>query len=542
MRNNVKRALTALPARFRQGPRAFIAKEDGTITIFGLMMFVLMLGIGGIAIDVMRYETQRVQLQNTLDRAVLAAASLTQTIDPRQVVENYFQTSGLENYRLNVELDEGLNYRQVSAQAEMEINSVFMQMFGIRTLTSPAFGAAEERVRNIEISMVLDISGSMGSNNRITNMRSAAREFVTTVLDTNTTADGDELVSISIVPYNGRVNAGDTIESVFTLTNEHTESSCTRFATADFAVAAMDPSVPIQRVSHFDLDNRNQTWGMFSSPHCQTNNYAAILPWEHDETALHNHINSLNAEGWTAIDLGMKWAVGLLDPAAQPAVTALIGDPNVMGDEVVHEDFAGRPALYTDNETLKIIVMMTDGENTRQYDVRPQYRSGPSNVYYHAGNDRYSVWYPGVNSWFVFYQNTWENGYWASGPYGGNDSVALTWQYLWATYTENSIAERFFDEPSDRSGNSTYYNQIRSAIEQYGDQNSADTNLRASCDAARAQGIIVFAIGFEAPQGGQEVMRYCATTAAHYYDVQGVEISEAFASIARTINQLRLVQ
>ncbi|MEM9754841.1 MAG: hypothetical protein AAF914_02550, partial [Pseudomonadota bacterium] len=70
----------------------------------------------------------------------------------------------------------------------------------------------------------------------------------------------------------------------------------------------------------------------------------------------------------------------------------------------------------------------------------------------------------------------------------------------------------------------------------------ADANLRAVCDAARAEGIIVFTIAFEAPPGGQSVMQYCATSTAHYYDVEGIEISEAFASIANTINQLKLIQ
>ena len=37
-------------------------------------------------------------------------------------------------------------------------------------------------------------------------------------------------------------------------------------------------------------------------------------------------------------------------------------------------------------------------------------------------------------------------------------------------------------------------------------------------------------------------MEYCATSASHYYDVIGLEINEAFASIARAINQLRLIQ
>jgi hypothetical protein len=37
-------------------------------------------------------------------------------------------------------------------------------------------------------------------------------------------------------------------------------------------------------------------------------------------------------------------------------------------------------------------------------------------------------------------------------------------------------------------------------------------------------------------------MQYCASSDAHYYDVDGIDISNAFASIAQTINQLRLIQ
>jgi Flp pilus assembly protein TadG len=184
-------------------PRRFLSREDGTVTIFGMMMFVLMVGVGGIAIDVMRYETQRAQLQYTLDRAVLAAASLSQTLEPEAVVRDYFETAGLQDYRLRVEVIEGLNFRRVNAIAEMELRSLFMHMFGVRVLTSPAAGAAEERVRNIEVSMVLDISGSMGSSNRMTNLRPAARQFVTDVMGANTNPEGNQLVSVSIVPYNG---------------------------------------------------------------------------------------------------------------------------------------------------------------------------------------------------------------------------------------------------------------------------------------------------------------------------------------------------
>ena len=53
---------------------------------------------------------------------------------------------------------------------------------------------------------------------------------------------------------------------------------------------------------------------------------------------------------------------------------------------------------------------------------------------------------------------------------------------------------------------------------------------------------MVFAIGFEAPQRGLDAMENCASSPSHYFDVAGVEISDAFNSIARTITQLRLTQ
>ncbi|QXT40695.1 TadE/TadG family type IV pilus assembly protein [Gymnodinialimonas ceratoperidinii] len=562
----------------RLAPRRFAEREDGTVTAFAIMMFVLMVCASGIAIDVMRYETQRTQLQYTLDRAVLAAASLTQPYDPEGVVRDYFSIAGIEGYRLDVRVDQGLNFRRVHAYAELEVRSLFMRMFGVRVMTSPAFGAAEERVRRIEVSMVLDISGSMGDNNRMTNMRPAAREFVTEVLNANDNVNNELLVSVSIVPYNGRVNGGDLIESVFAFDDVHTQSNCARFSSADFATTAIDPSVPIRRLSHWDRYGEDSDRA-FRDPHCQTDEYAAILPWEYREEALHDHINSLNAGGWTAIDVGMNWAVGLLDPAANPALNGLIAS----GD--VHSYLSDRPAPFRDgdmnttldDETIKVVVLMTDGANTNQYDLRDVwddegryvgYREGYAPVFYNEDNDQYSVWWEAQGQFWIPEEHPrTASGRWRSQPDGGwsiygmtadefevaranaydpseaTDGRVLLWADLWGAYTAEYIAEEYFEEPARASGNWTFHNEVAdNASYLFAGNTQADNNLRAICDAANAAGIIVFSIGFEAPSGGQEVMRYCASSDAHYYDVDGIEISQAFASIARTINQLRLIQ
>lgn len=562
----------------RLAPRRFMQREEGTVTAFAVMLFVLMVGASGIAIDVMRYETQRTQLQYTLDRAVLAAASLTQPYDPEGVVRDYFSIAGIEGYRLDVRVDEGVNFRRVHAYAELEVRSLFMQMFGVRVMTSPAIGAAEERVRNIEVSMVLDISGSMGDNNRMTNMRPAAREFVTEVLTANDNVNNENLVSVSLVPYNGRVNGGNMIESVFTFDDVHDESNCARFSAADFATTAIDPTVAIQRISHWDRGHEDDDQ-LFDDPHCQTDEYGAIVPWQHTEATLHAAINGLNTGGWTAIDLGMNWAVALLDPAAAPALTDLIA----AGD--VDEDFEDRPAPFDDGdpttiadaETIKVVVLMTDGDNTNQYDLRDRwddsgryigFREGYAPIFLNSTNNQYSVWWEDQGQFWIPAGDPRDaSGSWQSQPDGGwsiygmtsaeftadranaFDSTAastgsvLLWADLWATYTAEYIAEEWFEEPARASDDWDFHDDVAGdASYLYAGGTQADTNLRAVCDAANANGIVVFAIGFEAPDRGQEVMRYCASSDAHYYDVEGIEISQAFASIARTINQLRLIQ
>jgi hypothetical protein len=529
----------AMRSRLGRVANRFMRREDGTITTFALMVFILMVAVAGIAIDIMRYETQRVQLQYTLDRSVLAAASVTQPLNPTDVVENYFEISGLQNYRLSVDVEEGLNFRRVEAYAELEVPTLFMHMFGVRVLTSPAEGAAEEVIQNVEVSLVLDISGSMGWGSKMTNMQTAARDFVSEMLLANEDGHGN-LVSISIIPYNGMVNLGEPLESVFTLSDEHTESSCVRFTDEQYTRTNVDIGEEIERIAHWDFDDYFQ-YDDFDSPYCPTDQYGAILPFEHDEDVLHDFIDDLNANGWTAIDLGMKMAVSLIDPSSRDRINDLVDAG------LVHPDYEDRPTDYGDPETIKVIVLMTDGENTNQYDIRQPYKSGFSPIFYHADDDRYSVQVASRDDDEDFWISNGEpdewSGYWSDEPYMGDESIALSWPYLWANYTGRYISERYLTIPAQQSGDWGLRNQIHSnGDELYAGRTQADNNLRNICDAANDQGILVFAIGFEAPAGGQAVMQYCATSPSQYYDVQGIEISDAFDSIARTINSLRLIQ
>ena len=72
-----------------------------------------------------------------------------------------------------------------------------------------------------------------------------------------------------------------------------------------------------------------------------------------------------------------------------------------------------------------------------------------------------------------------------------------------------------------------------------------DTQLQQVCTLAKANGVVVYGIAFEAPANGQTQIRNCSTdgtTGSHYFNATGLQISTAFSAIASNISQLRLTQ
>ncbi|WP_296761732.1 Tad domain-containing protein [Sediminimonas sp.] len=118
------RLLTSTPPAtrgpsFRGRLSRFARDEDGVMVVLSIYMFLIMLLVAGIGVDMMRFEMERTRLQNTLDRAVLAAADLDQKLDPEDVVMNYFEKSGLGDRlaRDDVDVTQDVGYRNVKARA-----------------------------------------------------------------------------------------------------------------------------------------------------------------------------------------------------------------------------------------------------------------------------------------------------------------------------------------------------------------------------------------------------------------------------------------
>ena len=104
-------------------------------------------------------------------------------------------------------------------------------------------------------------------------------------------------------------------------------------------------------------------------------------------------------------------------------------------------------------------------------------------------------------------------------------------RYHWA-YNEMTD---WLDDHVDSGLRNDFYEKAYTARE-------GDTLLDKICTAAKQRGIIVWTIGFEVGNHGADVMEDCASSPSHFYRVEGLELADAFGSIARQLNQLRLIQ
>ncbi|NVO24811.1 TadE/TadG family type IV pilus assembly protein [Donghicola mangrovi] len=558
-----------LATGLRRYCRSFASDESGIISLQFLWQFPFMLWFGYISIDVMMHEFERTRLQNTLDRAILAAADLDQTGDPETVVRSYFTAAGIENSLTSIIVTEGLNSRKVEATAALSVPTVFLNAEDagyIKNYDTPyiydpstgesnnykqkgsslpahAKGAAEETVNNVEISLVLDVSGSMANNGRIDRLHTAASDFVEAVVKESDVG----MTTVSVVPYSAVVNVGTTLSPYIPMTAEHSYSTCASFVNSDFNSTALHLNSAYTRVAHFDPFTNDINSTEIVSPWCPTGNTAGILPYGSSVSSLQSYVQSLTAGGNTAIDVGMKWGAALLDPSVRSIISSLISTGKV------DSDAAGRPAAFDDEETLKVIVLMTDGENTSQYDLRDVFKSGNSDIWVdrrgngYLGDDRFSYNFSAYNSSTTYFRERFKTSdisyRYRSSPDGGSSADRMTYPEAFARWGTQAIAWKFFEQPyyDGKAPVEAFYNQYY-AYEEKVNAAAADARLNTICTVAKNNDIVIFTVAFEAPEAGQIALKNCASTESHYFNVEGVEIEEVFSAIGRQINQLRLIQ
>jgi hypothetical protein len=526
----------------------FNRNESGALLIFGLVLFTLMAIMGGIALDLMRYETTRVTLQNTLDRSTLAAASLTNDMDPEAVVRDYFLKAGMSEQLAAVTVTEAMNDRRVRAVGVVDTQPFFMHMIGVDDFRAKARAMAQQSITNVEIVLVLDVSGSM-SGQKIADLKVSAMEFVDNMLAN----DPEHRVSISIVPYNAQVNIGPELRDAYAnITHKAgvANVNCVEIPPAAFATSAMPTDIDLPMMAYADINNGTSLVNSAVSPtssyalpsygaaYCKPSTVNIVRLPSNDATTLKAQINALQAGGNTSIVLGMKWGLTLIDPSSRPMYADFIAGGQ-MSDLMV-----ARPFDYDDHEAMKVIVLMTDGDHVAHNRVNDAYKTGPSPIWRNAADGQYSIYHasqPGLNKYYVPHLNLWQPLPW------GLVATQQNWEQIWSNLKLTYFAWQFYGRAlgTDSASRSAVYNSTVNAMRStFASETTMDSMLQQSCTLAKQAGVIVYGIAFEAPVGGQEQISTCASSVdAHYFNAtDGDEMQTAFQTISSNLSQLKLTQ
>ena len=597
--------------------------------LFGLSLPVLILmTVGGV--DLHRASTVRVNLQDALDASALAAARSPYT------EAGDIQAVGLAALRANMQAYPNVILREADTSFVLNDENVVVASSGVdvkalvANIFLPPYGQfmddylpvgahseVDRSSKNIEVALVLDITGSM-SGQRIIDLKAAATQLVDIVVQDVQTP---YYTRMAIVPYSMGVNVGSyanaargTPIGARNIAHMAWASATARNITA---ITRANPGVVTTSTGH-GLVTNDYVWIRNVSGMGQVNNRAYRVV---RISSTRFSLQSWNGSSWVAVNTSSYSSYGgsgearkclLSDCSVQ--VTAP-GHGLVTGDGVYINGANGmtqandRPYIVTrqTNNTYSIGVngaewgAHTSGGSSWCGQDGCQWRvfHNPSGtlraleistcVSERAGTQAYTDAAPTVSTWVgrnypsIPYNRcpsatllplssnkttlkSLISGLNVTGSTAGQVGMAWGWYTVSPNFNglwPGSPAGAYSPEDTlkaviimtDGEFNTPYSTGViaRNAGSGSGgpydkiNQNATNGNPfdqgAALCDAMKAQGVIVYTVGFQIAAGGNaaELLANCATSGEHaYLPSSGSDLSQAFAAIGRDITRLRI--
>lgn len=483
----------------------FAKDERGNVAMmFGLMVF-MMIGFMGASVDVGRWLLARKQTQEAIDAAVLAGlrkyqvnSNAADAITAAQANYDYsISKSGRGTPSTNplIKSDNIAfvlqnNNTQMTATGDVIIKTPFIGLATtafskgaspIGTLPVLKMDGSENAITkiaqgnnagtNIEVSVMIDITGSMGqSDNSGSTKIETVKKAATSMVDILVWDDQSSFTSkIAIVPFSENVNLGSANAanaargtplggSSQTAGYQTLKFSCSgTTCSKNYTISNVCVTERLGTDKYTDVSPTTSPVGRYYSSTTSNGNgvcatVTPIQPLTSDKTKLKTLITSLSANGGTAGQLGTAWAWYMLSPNFNTLWTSANNSAwSSSNNAAPYSDLTdltskGRPKLR------KIAVLMTDGD----YNV--DYCNGVQN--HNSGN----------------------------------------------TYTV----------PTSCLTNGTSLVQAT-----------------ALCTAMKAKGIEVFTIGSQVSDASKTFLSACATDPSHFYDAtDGTKMQQAFIDIA----------
>ncbi len=196
--------LQASPGRLR----SFVKSANGNVAIlFAFALIPILIAVGA-AVDYGRALIVRERMNDAADAAALAIGSWTnQTQDQLKTRAQQFFNANYPPSTLGTVGTLNVTFAgdDIKVSVVGSVNTTFMKLASINTLDVGAASTVNKKQRNIELVLVLDTTGSMGSGGKLAAMQSAAKKMVETLFNGQSTST---TLKVGVVPFAAAVNVG----------------------------------------------------------------------------------------------------------------------------------------------------------------------------------------------------------------------------------------------------------------------------------------------------------------------------------------------
>ena len=326
------------------------AQRGTTAIIFGITIIPLLAFSGGV-VDYGRAVKTKSQLTMALDGAILAAMkeySLDVSTDYKQVIREFIKKNLEEVGKSYHGLELAIDTPDISDSGEMKatvatsVKTHFLGFVGFNQFDINVGAAVMVGGKDLEVVLVLDNTGSMGGS-KIISLRNSAADLVDILMPDS---GGDDRVKVALVPFAEYVNIGmgKRNESGLEIPADYTHSGSGDEYKWYGCMGSRKHPLNIKDEDYYTkapgIMMKSSGSGDSASWRCPE---APIVELTDTKSLITTGIEDMNASGWTYIPGGLAWGWRVLSNEA-PFTS---GVPDSVED------------------TTKVIVLMTDGENTR---------------------------------------------------------------------------------------------------------------------------------------------------------------------------------
>jgi Flp pilus assembly protein TadG len=325
---------------------------------------VPLIGSVGAAVDYSRANLVRSAMQSALDSTALMLSKDAQSLDAGALgtkATTYFTALFQRPEASNVTITPSFTSQQqgsftLSVTGSATVSTMFWRLIGQPQVNITATGEVVWGIKKLNLALALDNTGSMAQSGKMTALKQAAHNLLTT-LQAAATTPGD--VQVSIVPFAVDVNVGtgnasanwidwtdwDAANGTCSNTQYHSQSACTSHGKIWTPANHNTWNGCVN-----DRDQNNDVLNTATAPGSPATMYradqaancpASMMTLSYDWTSLGAKVDAMNPTGNTNVTVGLQLAWQSLSPVAPFSAPAAAPDLD------------------------KVVILLTDGTNTQ---------------------------------------------------------------------------------------------------------------------------------------------------------------------------------